>query len=443
MENATEPKDGSQDGRSGPRRIAERYREEAAFRELYDHHLPAVLAFLRLLIRDDQDRADVASRTFETAAKHWSRFETPEGQDRETAERNWLFTIARNEASSWRRRHRQPEEIDVEAIEAPANPESDVGLFQLVNDLLWTLSERDRALYVLHHRDERTHEELAEMFSLPLGTVKSALARAQNHLDTEVRRLCAREKMDRLGFLRGLAIPIFLRHTEEDVDREVSDYVWNRTARDALLAGAAPSPAPPSPEPLLPTVAARSAAPMARDVLGGAGATTGVKLAAVAISSAIGGAAAFALLWPRPDPVRVPVASAGAVTAPLAAAPADLVTANAPAATSPPAVVATGASRVPPASSGETFQTEGDSMQAARNAFASGDFARALKLADQHVSRYKGGKFAAECSAVAIRSLAQLGRTAEARTRADTFRKAFPQSIFRGAVDAATGGPTQ
>ncbi len=66
-----------------------------------------------------------------------------------------------------------------------------------------------------------------------------------------------------------------------------------------------------------------------------------------------------------------------------------------------------------------------------------GDPARALTLTEQHRREYPGGGFAQEREVIAITALAKLGRTSEARSRAERFRSAYPTSPYTERVDRA------
>lgn len=421
--------------------------DERAFRALYDRHLRDVLHFLRFQVRDD-DRPDVASRVFEIAARDLAKFVVPPGKTREQAERNWLLTIARNASASHRQQTRQVEQLDDDALQAPDDLERDTAAFDLAVKLLWLLPERQRTLYLLSERDGLTHEDIAQDLGMPLGTVKTQLRAAQAALDAAIDRLCARERTRRADYLRAVPLPFVaaegllqaLRNVEEEVDSDTADQI--RQGMGEPIASAASPALPCNPMPPAKGTLATNA------TLGTARGIAGTKLFAALAAAAIGGAALTYGLRPTspapsPTAVRADVALSSMAGTPPSLSVIATATGTAPAA-APVAVL----SAVPAATSAgvaaaDPFRTEGDAMQATRNAFAAGDFARALTLAEQHARRYPGGAFVAEREAIAIRALAMSGRAAEARARADRFRRVFPKSVFRGAVDAATGGAPQ
>jgi hypothetical protein len=60
---------------------------------------------------------------------------------------------------------------------------------------------------------------------------------------------------------------------------------------------------------------------------------------------------------------------------------------------------------------------------------------RALALAEEHARRFGDGTLAQEREVVAVDALVRLGRTEEARSRADRFRARWPRSASRRRID--------
>jgi len=73
-------------------------------------------------------------------------------------------------------------------------------------------------------------------------------------------------------------------------------------------------------------------------------------------------------------------------------------------------------------------------IASARTALRSGNAAFALQLLERAESRFPQGILVQEREALRVESLAALGRTAEARTRADAFVRAYPKSPHLGRV---------
>ncbi|MDP2306936.1 MAG: sigma-70 family RNA polymerase sigma factor [Pseudomonadota bacterium] len=82
-----------------------------------------------------------------------------------------------------RRRRGAPEDDDVDALPAPAAPESPVDL----EAALATLPEAWRRVIVLHHLHEVPLEAIAATEGVAVGTIKSRLHRARNRLSEILR----------------------------------------------------------------------------------------------------------------------------------------------------------------------------------------------------------------------------------------------------------------
>jgi RNA polymerase sigma-70 factor (ECF subfamily) len=104
----------------------------------------------------------------------------------------WIYTIARNASlSALRARRPQSSLSDPEAMEAveaidPA-PSADAmvdraALLRLVDQL----PTKQRQVVMLFYMEEQSHEEVATMLSMPVGTVKTLLHRARARLSAAV-----------------------------------------------------------------------------------------------------------------------------------------------------------------------------------------------------------------------------------------------------------------
>jgi RNA polymerase sigma-70 factor (ECF subfamily) len=138
--------------------------DNAAFAMLVEKHERAVRSFLARTVGPDL-ADDIAQDAF---LKAWRAAGQYDGRARYST---WLTRIA------WRcridrLRTERKGEVDEEATSyAPASLE--------VDDMLARLSEGERAALVLCEGHGWTHAEAAELLSLPLGTLKSTVARAK------------------------------------------------------------------------------------------------------------------------------------------------------------------------------------------------------------------------------------------------------------------------
>ncbi|MEO8314916.1 MAG: RNA polymerase sigma factor [Pseudomonadota bacterium] len=150
---------------------------ERAFNMLIDRHQQAVRAFLRRLTsRDEAD--DVAQETFLVA---WRDARLFRGQ---SSVRSWLFSIAWRKAKDGQRRwfrgrQRDTAYLEMSSDSASENPiEARVALDQAFDAL--PLQQRASAMLCLAHGF--SHAEAAEALAIPLGTVKSHVARGRERL---------------------------------------------------------------------------------------------------------------------------------------------------------------------------------------------------------------------------------------------------------------------
>ena len=112
----------------------------------------------------------------------------------------WLATILyRTFVDQWRRQKRSPVIYGADENSAPGEIDSAALQTQLSDDpayhceqlrkqelalaVLQQLNERQRQIIILHDLHEYTMNEIAAIMELPLGTIKSNLHRARNHID--------------------------------------------------------------------------------------------------------------------------------------------------------------------------------------------------------------------------------------------------------------------
>ena len=148
-----------------------------AFGRLVHMHQQALRAFLRRLIGNPADADDIAQETFVFAWEHIARFDPARGF------RPWLFGIAwrkyREGKRGWIRRLTRQGHA---AQDVPAVFQPDPGLRLDLAKVTAALPPEQRAALLLCLGCEFTHAEAAEALALPLGTVKSHVARGREKL---------------------------------------------------------------------------------------------------------------------------------------------------------------------------------------------------------------------------------------------------------------------
>jgi RNA polymerase sigma-70 factor, ECF subfamily len=156
------------------------------FEELYTSTFGRLVGQLFLVTGDLHEAEEVVQEAFTRAAGRWQRlrdYDQPE---------LWVRRVAINLATDGRRRRRRLAVLaQLKADQAAVVPPISVdGL--AVAAALATLPRRQRQVVVLHYLLDLPVGEVARQLSMPVGTVKSRLARARSalaeQLDVEIER---------------------------------------------------------------------------------------------------------------------------------------------------------------------------------------------------------------------------------------------------------------
>jgi RNA polymerase sigma-70 factor (ECF subfamily) len=167
--------------------------------ELLLAHLDAAYNLARWLVRNPEDAEDVVQDAYVRALQYADGF-------RGGNARAWLLTIVRNRSYEWLRKSGAyandtefDEEIHSSWLEA-SNPEQLLlqhADARLVEQALNQLSVRFREILVLRELEGLSYKEIADVLSMPMGTVMSTLSRARQRLRHQVVNLAgARRSID-------------------------------------------------------------------------------------------------------------------------------------------------------------------------------------------------------------------------------------------------------
>lgn len=165
--------------------LTERLRahEVAAVGEAYELHHEAVRAFARRLVGDRDAAEDLVHETFVTLPR------AIKGYREQSSLRTFLISIAVNHSRHYvraaLRRRATAERAALEPKRTESSPEQTLERSQLARALtraMDTLSMDHRLTFVLCEVEERSSVEVAEILSIPEGTVRTRLHHAKRKL---------------------------------------------------------------------------------------------------------------------------------------------------------------------------------------------------------------------------------------------------------------------
>jgi RNA polymerase sigma-70 factor (ECF subfamily) len=162
--------------------------EEAAFREIVNRYKNGLYAFLRLFLNRQELVEDVFQETF------LQLFTSRESFDKNRPLRPWLFTIAANKAKDalrkWQRTSAVPigtmidsEDLSFDDILNSVTSDSTMPYEVIqksetavqVRRIISNMPENLREILVLAYFNRFSYKQMAEILSIPIGTVKSRL----------------------------------------------------------------------------------------------------------------------------------------------------------------------------------------------------------------------------------------------------------------------------
>lgn len=165
----------------------------SAFEELFRRYQKPIYTMLYRMVRSPDDAADLTQDTFVRA------YSALRSLRDEATFYGWLRQIAVNLA---RNRYKRAMRVRMESLDDLSSPEDgegagreladtgplperlleDAELRERVEQAVASLSEDHRMVVTLHHLEHMQVSEIAELLGISVGTVKSRLARAREHL---------------------------------------------------------------------------------------------------------------------------------------------------------------------------------------------------------------------------------------------------------------------
>lgn len=163
-------------------------KDQAALSDLFDMTAKRVYAFALRIVRDAGLAEEVTDDTLFQAWREANRFDASRGKVI-----TWLLTICRSRALDALRRAdvadcvEDPDEFRSQEASLMAEPEQLIGQFETnsaVHAALLLLPAKERQAVSLAFFRGLTHQEIAEHWQMPLGSVKTLLHRAFGELRT-------------------------------------------------------------------------------------------------------------------------------------------------------------------------------------------------------------------------------------------------------------------
>ena len=168
--------------------------DKEAFREIVKRYKDPLYAFLRRFLNQQQLVEEAFQETFLQLYRSRKTFE------RDKPIRPWLFTIAANKAKDVLRKQQRQETVSIGAIAEPAELSIDDVVNSLksyeitpydeaekseraekVRQIIAEMPENLREILILAYFEQFSYKQMADILSIPIGTVKSRLHTAIVH----------------------------------------------------------------------------------------------------------------------------------------------------------------------------------------------------------------------------------------------------------------------
>jgi RNA polymerase sigma-70 factor, ECF subfamily len=167
----------------------DRKRSELDFQGLVDLHYGPLYRFAMSLTRAESDACDLVQQTFLIWATKGHQLQDP------SKVKSWLYTTLHRAFLESRRRVTRFPHLELSEAE-PEIPHVEVDLVsrldaQQVVDLLGQVDEQFQAAVALFYLEDYSYNEIASILEIPLGTVKSRIARGLAQLKELVLRKAA------------------------------------------------------------------------------------------------------------------------------------------------------------------------------------------------------------------------------------------------------------
>ena len=159
--------------------------DEAAFREFVELYKDRLFSSILAHVGCRHEAEEIVQESFIKAFQHLPSFQ------HQSQIYTWIYRIAWNTSASRARKHRNDVSLENSGAEstssAPESFEPHVPMerrerIALLRQGLGDIESRHRKILLLREFDGLSYQEIADVMSIPLGTVRSRLARARDRL---------------------------------------------------------------------------------------------------------------------------------------------------------------------------------------------------------------------------------------------------------------------
>ena len=154
------------------------------FEVLVDRYYAALFRFALSLTRKESDARDLTQQTFWLWARKGHQLQDP------AKVKSWLFTTLHREFLQGQRRstrfpHHELEEVPEEIPSVPSTMVNDLD-GGIIVECLGRIDPVFQAPLALFYLEDHSYQEIADILGIPLGTVKSRIARGIAQLQSVV-----------------------------------------------------------------------------------------------------------------------------------------------------------------------------------------------------------------------------------------------------------------
>ncbi len=172
--------------------------DQKAYEYLVKKHRPSVFHIINRMIRNDDISAELVQETFMKAFSSLASYRS------EYRFSTWLYKIAANTSIDHLRKRRikalsldrpietKDGEVEIEVPDYSFHPGLDLERKEKrfsIEEAITSLPEKYRQVIIYRHTDDKSYEEIADLLSIPVGTVKARIFRARELLKKKLKHI--------------------------------------------------------------------------------------------------------------------------------------------------------------------------------------------------------------------------------------------------------------